>query len=57
MQCAAVRIIVSDECFDLARPVRQHDLLPRAMPDLDRGAVAWGGGHVAEQRIAGHARL
>jgi len=57
MQRAAIRIVVGDEGLDLAAPMGAHELLLGAVPDLDRGAVARGGGHVAEQGITGHARL
>jgi hypothetical protein len=40
MQSAAQRVIVGNESLDLATPMSQHEFLPWAVPDLDRGAVA-----------------
>jgi hypothetical protein len=52
MQRLPVRIILPDEGLVLRRPVRPHDLLIRAVPDLHNAAILWSGSHVAEYGTA-----
>jgi len=54
MQRPAMRIIIADPRLRLGIPLGPHDLLLRTMADLNRGAVARGGSHVAELRKSDH---
>ena len=54
MQRPAMRIIIADPRLRLATPLGPRDLLLRTMADLDWGAVARGGSHVAELRKSDH---
>jgi hypothetical protein len=54
MQRPAMRIIFANPGLRLGIPLGPHNLLLRAMADLDRGAVARGGSHIAELRKSDH---
>ena len=49
-----MRIVLADPCLRLSRPFSPHDLLLRAMADLDRSAIARGGSHVEELSGSDH---